>query len=157
MYVLVSLLLACDFTCSIRPGGKEYRGVTSSSDPGNSYIIREFDKYPIETRIDIFLYAATCRKDPRFEPILALGGEPIIPNVIERIETEPRAWEKNQLMDVLIRINAKCKCVHSDSAIIPRLHRLGEKLMRETSSTDATYERMYLDKVSSLENQLKSK
>lgn len=121
-------------------------------------MIRRFDDYTIDKRIDIFLYAVGCRKDPRFEPILASGGEKIIPTLVRRIEEVQRAWDKYHLVNVLIRINEECKCIEKDSQEIKTLESVGRELDEDKNiPADDTYKKIYWDKVNVLKNQLRTK
>lgn len=153
--VILALVLYCDPTCSRHEGGAEYRALAGISESGNSQMIRGFEQYDVNKRIDIFLYAVHCRKDDRFEPILAKAGKEIIPDVVRRIEKENRAWDKYQLVQVLIRINADCRCIEEDSPDIKRLETVGQQLAADNfSSPDDTYNRIYSEAVLTLKKQL---
>ena len=139
--------MGCDIYCLNREGGKEYRELNKINGASNGNLIRSFSSYPTEKQIDIFLYSISCRKDPRFEPILAKEGEKIIPNIVSRIETEKQFWNKANLVAVLIRIDSDCKCVANDSSIIKRLDQVARAPHNEANDT---YLNIFKSKLESL-------
>jgi hypothetical protein len=151
------LLLGCEPSCFVRSGANEYRAITQTRDSGNSQIVRNFEEYDVDTRINVFLYAMDCRDDPRFEPILARGGQRIIPDIIRRIEQELEVWDKYQLVNVLIRINAECRCIRQNSQEIERLEAIWLKLREDTRFPEREqYKSTYRDKVELLKFQLET-
>lgn len=150
--LIACLLIVNSSSCFLvtreRPGGNEYRELTENKWPDNTVMIRRFEQYPVDKQIDIFLYS----EDPRFEPILALGGEKVVAPIVKRIETEHRVWDKVRLIGVLERVDAQCKCVTSNSEIVTRLDSVSQELdHNDNISSDDPYKRMYKSSLKNLE------
>ncbi len=142
IFTSILFVAGCNMYCFTRPGKSIYWNLrkTDSSSNNNSVLINNFSDLTINQRIDVFLYAAGCVNDGRFEPILASGGQKIVPDIVRRIEIEPEMLDKANLVEVLIRVETKCSCVANDPEIIRRL-----ESVRPSSSENDPFSQSFND------------
>ncbi|NOT49247.1 MAG: hypothetical protein HOP17_16070 [Acidobacteria bacterium] len=148
----------CSSECSNKPGADEYRQIVESISPSNTVAVKRFSAFPVDKQITIFLYARGCTGDPRIRPYLILDGEKKIPAIVERIKTEEKLWDKEELVSVLIPINTQCRCITKNSDVIKMLEDIGRELdENKTIPANYTYKQIYHDSVKALKEQLEEK
>lgn len=148
----------CVSECHNKPGAKEYEEIVGSIVTSNTIAIKKFSEFSVNEQITIFLYARNCPDDPRIRGFFILDGEKKIPTIVERIKTEPKLWDKAELVSILIPINTQCKCITRESEVIATLEDIGKELDADkTIPADYTYKQMYKRSVEALKYQLETK
>lgn len=141
--------------CKYKDGAKEYYELDKISENGNTQKINKFSSFPIEKQIDIYLFAMNCPDDPRIGPYLYEDGEKKIPNIVRRVQTTEKIWDKADLVQSLIGINAKCHCIFADSEIIKTLEEVEKKLDADKNiPNDYEYKKIYDSTLNSLKEQI---
>jgi hypothetical protein len=121
----------------------------------NTVAVRKFSSFSTNKQITIFLFARDCPDDSRIRPMLILDGQKKIDTIVERIKTEKRIWDKEELVGVLIAINGDCKCIGPESEVIKALESVGKELDEDKSVTQGDpHKQMYHDRVNRLKGQL---
>jgi hypothetical protein len=155
IFLAAILIPGCSSECWTKPGSSEYKHLVQSISVSNTVAVRNFANFSIDKQITIFLFARDCPDDSRIRPMLILDGQKKIGRIVERIKTEKKIWDKEELVGVLIAINGDCKCISAESEVIKTLESVGRGLDEDKSVAQGDpHKQMYHDRVNRLKVQL---
>ena len=139
--------------CRYKSGRNEYYEIYQIPYEKESERIEKLLSYPVETQIDIYLYASSCNEDYRIKGIFNETAENKVLDIAERIKNTTDEKDKMNLIWALLYIDYKCRCVKNNSEVIKIVTASQNQVSETDSASEKHYKEMYEKALKSLKNE----
>lgn len=126
------LLFTSCTECSFKEGKAEYNELYQIPLVNKGERIQKLQSYSIEKQIDIFLFAAECKRDPSIMGIFVELGDSKIPQIVDRIRNSKTDEDRYYLIQALSDINWRCHCIDKNA-----IEGLLETVKRDSNTVNA--------------------